>query len=457
MGWFITQSLLFIIIAAVVFFLIGLWVGWILWARRGKGTGRHTADAGAERKQPANRSAAKPEKADEPATTGTEPETEKAGTTAVVGTDSEAEKTGEPVATGTEPEPEQADESAAETDSTSSPSEIEDENLAIYAGAEHRIVAEAEAATREAAVGKNQDSDDATARDDADLTRIEGIGPKIADALRKAGYGSYQKIADASEADLRAALATSGITFSPAAASFAAQAQYLVDGDDEGLAEYQDYLIAGRDRKSTTFVEDVDYTDVDEVDGAEAKAAALAADAAKVAEATGSDEAVDTSAVADDAAASDAPTDIEAADTTAADTGAAAEASAKQQADDDLRVIEGIGPKIATALKADGITSYAQIAAMDEEALLAAIRKNGIKFAPSVSSWAHQAQYLVDGDSAGLDEYQDYLIGGQDRGKTAFVKDVDYTDIDEIEGAEAKKAALEADAKKVAEAEGGHA
>lgn len=464
MGWFITQSLLFIIITAIIFFLIGLWVGWILWARRNKTTGKHTAET-VERKSPASTSAKNSVEKAGATTSGTattaadshETTTPLAATAGETRSDGEAGSTGEAEDT---PDPAAA---AGEADgsggASTEPSDIEDENLAVYAGVEAQVVAEAEAATREAAV----DEPEAGTQDD--LTRIEGVGPKIAAALRAAGYGSYAKVAEASEDDLRQALAASGIKFAPAAMSFAAQAQYLVEGDEEGLEEYQDYLIAGRERRSADFVEEVDYTDVDEIEGRDAKEAALAADAAKAAEATGED--VDTEAVADDAttAGSDARTagdDATPAGSdagTAGDTAAAAGAAAApdQPADDDLKVIEGIGPKIEKALKAAGITAYAQVAAASEAELRESIGKSGIKFAPSVKTWAQQAQYLVEGDGEGLDEYQDYLIGGQERGTTTFVEDVDYTDVDEVEGEAAKAAALAADAKKVAEAEGGKA
>ena len=35
-------------------------------------------------------------------------------------------------------------------------------------------------------------------------------------------------------------------------------------------------------------------------------------------------------------------------------------------------------------------------------------------FTASTSTWARQAQYLVDGDEAGFQEYTDYLDGGVD-------------------------------------------
>ncbi|RPF20603.1 helix-hairpin-helix domain-containing protein [Myceligenerans xiligouense] len=462
MGWFITQSLLFIVITAIIFFLIGLWAGWILWARRNKTTGKHTAEtvekkpaasttttgraakAGALASAPDAGGSATASDADTPAEAPAEVKTDDADAPARVATpltapagDVQTDDAPESTDASTDPDTRSSTGTAAE------PSDIEDENLAVFAGAEAEVVAEAEAATRDAAVDEppSETTAGAGTGPDDDLTRIEGIGPKIAAALRAAGYGSYAKVAEASEEDLRKALADSGIKFAPAAMSFAAQAQYLTEGDEEGLEEYQDYLIAGRERRSADFVEDVDYTDVDEVEGEAARQAALAADAEKVAEATG--EHVDTAAVADDALA------------TADDAGTAAAAPEPEQpADDDLKVIEGIGPKIEKALKAAGVTSYAQVAAASEDELRASIGKSGITFAPSVTSWAQQAQYLVDGDGAGLDEYQDYLIAGQERGTTVFVEEVDYTDVDEVEGAAAKQAALAADAEKVAEAEG---
>ncbi|GAB4083640.1 hypothetical protein GCM10028784_02700 [Myceligenerans cantabricum] len=455
MGWFITQSLLFIIVTAVIFFAIGLWVGWILWSRRTPG--KHTAEATEKKAAAATGAAATDDASDAPgapeADAGTDTDTE------ATATDAPSVDAGAPATTHAAPSDGTDTETAAEdaapgTDSeaTSEPSDIEDENLAVFAGAEAEVVAEAEAATRVAVVDSPEDGsgDDDTGTDadgtDApphdDLTRIEGIGPKIADALKAGGYGSYATIAEASEADLRKALTDAGITFAPAASSFSAQCQYLVDGDDEGLEEYQDYLIAGRDRKSSGFVEDVDYTDVDELDGADAKQAALAADAEKVAETTGEEDAADAAALTADAEAATGDT--------AEDVAVAPETPA----DEDLKVVEGIGPKIEAALKNDGITSYAQIAASSEAELRASIRKGGIKFAPSIKSWAQQAQYLVDGDDDGLQEYQDYLIGGQDRGTTKFVEHVDYTDVDELDGESAKEAALAADARKVSEAEG---
>jgi len=85
---------------------------------------------------------------------------------------------------------------------------------------------------------------------------------------------------------------------------------------------------------------------------------------------------------------------------------------------DDLTRIEGIGPKINSALIAYGIDSYLKLEESDEETIRKALSEGGIKFAPSVSTWAKQAEYLVKGDEEGFKEYTDYLVAGRNPGKT---------------------------------------
>jgi predicted flap endonuclease-1-like 5' DNA nuclease len=69
---------------------------------------------------------------------------------------------------------------------------------------------------------------------------------------------------------------------------------------------------------------------------------------------------------------------------------------------DDLKRIEGIGPKMAAALGAAGITTYAGLAAADETTIKAAISAAGMRFSPSLPTWPRQAQLLADGDVAGF-------------------------------------------------------
>jgi predicted flap endonuclease-1-like 5' DNA nuclease len=87
-------------------------------------------------------------------------------------------------------------------------------------------------------------------------------------------------------------------------------------------------------------------------------------------------------------------------------------ASAPAKADD-LKVIEGIGPKMEKALNAAGISTFAQLAAASEDQINAAIVAAGMRFAPSVPTWAEQASYAAKGDTAGLEAYQKTLKGGR--------------------------------------------
>ncbi|GAB2472424.1 hypothetical protein GCM10027063_11580 [Promicromonospora xylanilytica] len=384
MGWFITQSLAFIIIAALIGLAIGIWIGWLVWGRRAKG--KHTA----EKAEVAARTDAASGSGSPSAAAGTE-----------------AAAPAETASVDAEPDADAGSATDADADTADAPDETDETDGADGAdGAD--VVAEAEAVARRAAEKDAAEEDAAEpAETPDDLRRIEGIGPKIAAALVAAGYPTYARIAAATEAELREAVAGQGIRFAPSAASWADQAQYLVDNDADGLQEYQDYLVGGQERRGK-FTENVDYTDVDEIEGAEARAAAIAADEAAAAEAQ-----------------------------------AQAEPEPEPEPQD-LRRIEGIGPKIDATLKAAGYTTYAKVAAASETELREALATGGIKFAPAAASWADQAQYLADGDEDGLQEYQDYLVGGQDRA-AKFRKDVDYTDVDEIEDADARAAALTAD------------
>jgi predicted flap endonuclease-1-like 5' DNA nuclease len=62
-----------------------------------------------------------------------------------------------------------------------------------------------------------------------DLTRISGIGRKMQDALRGAGYDSFAKIAQASEDDLRAAIEAAGMRLAPNIETWPEQAKGLME------------------------------------------------------------------------------------------------------------------------------------------------------------------------------------------------------------------------------------
>jgi NADH-quinone oxidoreductase subunit C len=80
---------------------------------------------------------------------------------------------------------------------------------------------------------------------------------------------------------------------------------------------------------------------------------------------------------------------------------------------DDLRRIEGIGPKINEALQGGGITTFMQLAAMSEDQLRGFLETAGLPFAPSVTTWAEQAGYLARGDEAGFKALVERLTAGR--------------------------------------------
>ncbi len=79
-----------------------------------------------------------------------------------------------------------------------------------------------------------------------DLTKIEGIGSKIAAALTASQIDTFNKLATVSEDDLRSALKAAGIRSAPGMATWAEQAALAASGDWDGLQALQDKLIAGR-------------------------------------------------------------------------------------------------------------------------------------------------------------------------------------------------------------------
>ncbi|MEL6307985.1 MAG: ATP synthase F1 subunit gamma [Chloroflexota bacterium] len=92
---------------------------------------------------------------------------------------------------------------------------------------------------------------------------------------------------------------------------------------------------------------------------------------------------------------------------------AVAEEVAESTDPDDLTKIEGIGPKMSGALIAFGIDTFAKLADATEDDLRQAIDEAGMRFAPSLVTWAEQASFAAKGDWDGLDALQDELDGGR--------------------------------------------
>ncbi|MFK3984685.1 helix-hairpin-helix domain-containing protein [Micromonospora sp. NPDC050397] len=84
---------------------------------------------------------------------------------------------------------------------------------------------------------------------------------------------------------------------------------------------------------------------------------------------------------------------------------------------DDLERIEGIGPKMAAALRTAGIRTFAQLADSDDNTRRAAIEAAGLTFAPSLVTWGRQARLLADGDEDAFVELTERLVAGRETGR----------------------------------------
>lgn len=89
--------------------------------------------------------------------------------------------------------------------------------------------------------------------------------------------------------------------------------------------------------------------------------------------------------------------------------------SGKKVAADDLKLIEGVGPKIEGLLHDAGIRSWADLAGADVAQLQAILDAAGSSFKMhDPATWAKQAQLAVNGEWEALEAYQDALKGGKE-------------------------------------------
>jgi large subunit ribosomal protein L27 len=102
---------------------------------------------------------------------------------------------------------------------------------------------------------------------------------------------------------------------------------------------------------------------------------------------------------------------VAAADTT--DT--ASKASKKGPKLDDLKIIEGVGPKIETLLKEGGINTWAELAEAPVDRLKEILDAAGPRYQiHNPSTWPAQSKFAAEGRFEELKEYQEMLIGGRD-------------------------------------------
>lgn len=186
------------------------------------------------------------------------------------------------------------------------------------------------------------------------LQIIEGVGPKIEGVLHDAGYKNWDDVAAADVDALRAALADAGSRYKLAdPTSWPHQAKLAAAGDWDELIRYQKFTDGGRETTG-------DFATPSKFEKLAAKKMGFS---------------------------STNP--------------------------NDLKVVEGIGPKIEGLFKDAGINTWSELAATSTERMQEILSAAGDRFRlAKPTTWAQQAQLAADGKWEELSTLQDQLRGG---------------------------------------------
>lgn len=82
---------------------------------------------------------------------------------------------------------------------------------------------------------------------------------------------------------------------------------------------------------------------------------------------------------------------------------------------DDLKLVEGIGPKIEQLCNAIGVWTFDQLASTSVENLQKMLQDGGPAYRTAdPATWPHQAQLAAEGKWDELKTYQERLVGGKE-------------------------------------------
>ncbi|SHL46161.1 hypothetical protein [Flavobacterium chilense] len=97
------------------------------------------------------------------------------------------------------------------------------------------------------------------------------------------------------------------------------------------------------------------------------------------------------------------------------DSALAATVLGKKIKENDLKIVEGIGPKIEALFNEAGITTWHQLSETSTEKLQSILDAGGENYAiHNPSTWARQALLAYEGKWQELKDWQDSLIGGKE-------------------------------------------
>ena len=258
-----------------------------------------------------------------------------------------------------------------------------------------------------------------------DLTQIEGIGPEIAEMLNAFGVTTYPDLASRTPEQLRELLGAQFAMHDPT--TWSDQAQLAASGDWEGLRAWQAQLHGGVEAAPATPapVELPPADDLTRIEGIGPKIAEILVS-------SGVRTFADLASVTPEQLGMVLGSEFAAHDPSTW-PGQSQMAAAGQWEDlqawqdqldggrpvqqlpvDDLKLIEGIGPKIEEILNASGVTSYVHLAGFTSQQVADLLMAAGNQYsAHDPTTWPNQAQMAAEGRWEELRAWQDELNGGR--------------------------------------------
>jgi predicted flap endonuclease-1-like 5' DNA nuclease len=199
------------------------------------------------------------------------------------------------------------------------------------------------------------------------LQIVEGIGPKIEQVLNTSGILTFRQLASSNETQLREILLAAGSRYrlhDPS--TWPAQSKMADDGEWENLKKWQDELKSGRGEAFSS----------SEISEEQAEIVKIAPE---------------TVAVSEQIVATSEPIIA-----------------------DDLKIVEGIGPKIQELLVKNGISTFLQLSATPVAALKEILESAGNRYAiHDPGTWPAQALLASNGEWDNLKSYQGFLNAGK--------------------------------------------
>ena len=187
-----------------------------------------------------------------------------------------------------------------------------------------------------------------------ELQIVEGVGPKIEGLLKDAGIKNWKDLSEADYDTLKGILADAGPRYrihDPK--TWAKQAELALKGNWDELIQYQKALDTGRDDKGSA----------------------------------------------------NTPSKVEK---------LAQKRLGFSRKAEDLQIVEGIGPKIESILKAAGINNRAELGATSVERLKEILTEAGDRYRlADPTTWPRQAKLAAEENWRALREYQEFLDGGK--------------------------------------------